>query len=98
MTTWAKVAETYNISYKNQLVTSSDGLQFELERSRGFPGPASNLTSIGPGIRDHINENFLKVKGQWSINPTTSTLHLLELNGLALKWANKTNSSIIAMI
>ena len=66
MTTWAKVAETYNISYKNQLVTSSEGLKFELESSKGILGPGSNMSLIGPGKRDHINENFLKVKIKFS--------------------------------
>ena len=64
MTTWAKVAETYNITYKNQLVTSSDGLKFELETSRDDQRPDSNLTRVGPGLKDHINENFLKVKNR----------------------------------
>jgi hypothetical protein len=60
---WAKVAETYRLKYRNQNVTSLENINYELALSRGT-NPSSkdfSFQSIGPGLKEHIYENLLQV-------------------------------------
>jgi len=61
---WAKVAEAHKVKYRNQNVTSQDRINYELALSRGADSSSQNFTfnSIGPGLKEHIYENFLEVK------------------------------------
>jgi hypothetical protein len=58
---WAKLAENYKVLYKNEKVTSEDGINFELAMSRGIPDSNSTFSQIGPGLKEHIYENYLQV-------------------------------------
>ena len=58
---WAKVGEKYGLKYRDQNVTSEDGIKFELDVSRGTSPKDSKMNSVGPGLKEHIYENFLQV-------------------------------------
>ncbi len=58
---WAKVAERYGLQYQGQSMTSEDGINFELNVSRGNSSKDSKMESVGPKLKDHIYENFLQV-------------------------------------
>jgi hypothetical protein len=58
---WAKVAERYGLQYQGQSMTSEDGINFELNVSRGNSSKDSKMESVGPKLKDHILENFLQV-------------------------------------
>jgi hypothetical protein len=58
---WAKVAERYGLQYQGQSMTSEDGINFELNVSRGNLSKDSKMESVGPKLKDHIYENFLQV-------------------------------------
>jgi len=60
---WARVAETYQVKYRNQNVTPQDKINYELALSRGADPTSQTFTfqSIGPGLKEHIYENFLQV-------------------------------------
>ena len=64
MTSWARVGETYQLKYQNQNVSSQDRINYELALSRGADNLSQSFKfqSIGPGVKEHIYENFLQVK------------------------------------
>ncbi len=60
---WAKVAETYHLKYRNQNVTSRENINYELALSRGTDPSSKDFSfqSIRPGLKEHIYENLLQV-------------------------------------
>ena len=70
---WARVAESYKVLYKNQNVTSEDGINFELAVSRGISDSNSTFSKIGPGLKEHIYENYLQVSAHSLMSPEFTT-------------------------